>query len=228
MNLKSFGCSFIFGSDLHDDGLDGTWSTPSQYSWPALVSKQLGYNYSCYARPGSGNLQIADRVLSQLEDLTPAIYVIGWSWIDRFDYYSNEYTWTDGRCWKTLRPNESSDINRTYYRHLHSQLQDKLYSLITIRVVIERIKQKNIPFIMTYIDELLFETEYHTTPAIAELQKYIQPYMTAFEGKTFLDWAKEKQFPISPTMHPLEEAHCAAQELMIKVFDKQNTSGLAQ
>jgi hypothetical protein len=186
------------------------------------MAKDLGYNYDCYARPGSGNLQIADRVLSQLADSTPAVYVIGWTWIDRFDYYSSECTWTDGRCWKTLRPNESSEINNTYYRYLHSQFQDKLSSLMTICVVIDSLKQKNLPFIMTYIDELLFETEYHTTPAIITLQNYIKPYMTTFEGQTFLDWSRSKDYRISDTLHPLEDAHVAAGELMIKVFDKQN------
>ena len=67
---------------------------------------------------------------------------------------------------------------------------------------------------MTYIDDLIFETKWHTSPGILELQNYIRPYMTKFENKTFLDWTKEKGFPISETLHPLEEAHQAAFELI--------------
>jgi hypothetical protein len=36
--------------------------------------------------------------------------------------------------------------------------------------------------------------------------------MTKFENKTFLDFSKEKGFPISETLHPLEPAHQAAFE----------------
>ena len=64
MKLKSFGCSFIFGSELHDDGYGGPHATPSQHTWPALLAKDLGYDYQCYARPGSGNLRILNEVLN--------------------------------------------------------------------------------------------------------------------------------------------------------------------
>ena len=67
MTLKSFGCSFIFGSDLADDGRDGPYATPSQLTWPALLAQHLGRDYQCYARPGSGNLQILNTILNQID-----------------------------------------------------------------------------------------------------------------------------------------------------------------
>ena len=63
---------------------------------------------------------------------------------------------------------------------------------------------------MTYMDELMFDKRWHTTPAVADLQDYIQPYMTTFEGKSFLDWSKDQGFAISDKLHPLEPAHAAA------------------
>ena len=60
---------------------------------------------------------------------------------------------------------------------------------------------------------MLFRS-WHCSPAVLELQDYIRPYMTKFQDKTFLDWTKEKGFPISETLHPLEEAHQAAFELI--------------
>jgi hypothetical protein len=101
-----------------------------------------------------------------------------------------------------------------YYRDLHSQFKDKLTNLIYIKTAIDTLKEKNISFIMTYIDDLLFETQWHVTPAILELQNYIRPYMTTFENKTFLEFSKEKEFAISETLHPLEDAHQAAFELI--------------
>ena len=66
MNLKSFGCSFIYGNELSDEVGTEVYLNPSQLTWPALLSKQYDYGYQCYARPGSGNLQIAEKVNKRL------------------------------------------------------------------------------------------------------------------------------------------------------------------
>ena len=83
-----------------------------------------------------------------------------------------------------------------------------------MRLVIDVLKQKGFPFIMTYIDDLTFDQRWNVMPGILELQQYIQPYMTTFNGLTFLEWSKEKGFEISQTQHPLEAAHQSAFELI--------------
>ena len=89
MKLKSFGCSLIYGSELSDEVLfDPIKRQPPRHSkltWPALLAQKLNYLYRCHARPGSGNLQIADRVLRQLATNEQALFIINWSFIDRFD-----------------------------------------------------------------------------------------------------------------------------------------------
>ena len=92
MKLKSFGCSFIFGSELADDGRDRPYATPSQLTWPSHLAQHLGRDYSCYARPGAGNLQILENILNQsaVSDCND-LFVIGWTWIDRFDYYDADH-----------------------------------------------------------------------------------------------------------------------------------------
>jgi hypothetical protein len=70
------------------------------------------------------------------------------------------------------------------------------------------------------MDDLIFESKWHTTPAVTSLQEFVQPYMTTFEGNTFLDWARTKKYEISPTLHPLEPAHAAAAEFMLKQIQK--------
>lgn len=214
MNIKSFGCSFIFGTDLPDDGRDTHYATPSNLTWPALWAKKLGYGYQCYARPGSGNLQIMERVLSQATNIEKSLFVIGWSWIDRFDYINENQLKSNwpGTPWSTCRPNEDSDINKVYYRDLHSQYRDKLATLTYMRVVIDTLKQKELPFVMTFMDNTTFETQWHTSPAVSDLQDYVSPYMTTFNGNNFLDWSQKNGYAISSTAHPLEEAHCAAVE----------------
>jgi len=223
MNLKSFGCSFIFGSDLADDGRNGPVPTPSNFTWPALIAQKLNLKYLCHARPGAGNLQIMEQVLNQATVNEPAIFVIGWTWIDRFDYYNSNW---DQRCslspWKTIMPIDQDKLAQTYYRDLHSEYRDKLVNLNYIKTTIDTLQQKNISFVMTYMDRLLFDQRWHTTPAVIDLQNYIEPYMTLFENQTFLEWSKAHNFKISEKMHPLEPAHAGAADIIWPVFDKQN------
>ena len=72
------------------------------------------------------------------------------------------------------------------------------------------------------MDELLFDQQWHTTAAVTDLQEYIKPQMTTFENKTFLDWSRDNGYPETAAWHPLDEAHRAAADYIIKVFDKQN------
>jgi len=210
MKLKSFGCSFIFGTDLHDDGRNLPIPTASQVTWPALLAKKHNFDYYCYARGGSGNLQILDRLLSQLADAEPAVYVVGWTWIDRFDYTTQD---TPAK-WQTVMPVDTDKTAETYYKHLHSEYRDKLTTLIYVKTAIDALKASGNKFIMTYMDDLMFDTRWHTSPAISTLQGYCEPYMTRFENKSFLEYSKEKGFEISQTLHPLEAAHESAFKLM--------------
>jgi len=76
---------------------------------------------------------------------------------------------------------------------------------------------------MTYMDSLLFDTKWHTTPAIVDLQNYIRPYLTQFNETNFLEWSKKNKFPITDIGHPLEQAHQAAGDYIIQSFDKKST-----
>ena len=224
MNLKSFGCSFIYGSELNDEDGNVPGQVLTHYSrltWPAQLARHLNYDYLCYARPGAGNLQIAERVLTHLTTTEQTLFVIGWTYIDRFDYVNanNTRKWP----WSTLKPVDTTDVAVMYYKNLHSETQDKLTSLMSVRLVIDTHKQKGCPFIMTHIDDLMFDQRWNTTPAITDLQDYIQPHMTTFEGQNFQQWSKKNSHAISSSGHPLEAAHAAAGELMIKVFGTQNT-----
>lgn len=238
MNLKSFGCSFIFGTDLADAVLvDANKNLPfphaSHLTWPAHLAQYFGYQYTCHAKGGSGNLQIAEQVLSHLADPEPCFYVIGWTWIDRFDYNhlganSKRISDSDWNYWQTLMPADLSDTAQNYYRDLHSEYRDKLCSLMQIKLVIDTLNQRGQKFLMTYMDKLLFDCRWNHTPAVLELQEFILPHMTTFEGQTFLEYSQTNGFEISASMHPLEKAHLAAAQIVINTFDKQKTNGLTR
>jgi len=215
MTLKSFGCSFIFGSELADDGRNGPYATPSQYTWPAHVARHINQSYECYARPGAGNLQILEQVLNQVGvSCDQDLFVIGWTWIDRFDYYTSDHP-GQRTPWSTIMPIDQTKLAQTYYRELHSEYRDKLTNLIYIKLAIDLLTQKKIPYIMTYMDKLLFDQRWHITPAVTDLQAHVQPHMTEFAGKSFLDWSRNHSYPVSEQWHPLEQAHDAAGKYII-------------
>ena len=223
MIIKSFGCSFVFGSELADDGKIGRYATGSQLTWPALIAQHYGYQYNTYARPGAGNLQILERLISHLADpINKNIFcVIAWTWIDRFDYYRGGLEWP-GNYWKTLLPIDQSNPAQNYYKDLHSEFQDKLLSLIYISQAIDILKSKSIPFVMTYMDHLLFDNRWNVTPAVTELQNYVKPYMTTFEGLNFQEWSRQNNCLISEIGHPLEHAHQLAAHYIIKALDTKS------
>jgi hypothetical protein len=210
MKLKSFGCSFVFGTDLADanDGATQLLIQPSNNTWPAHIAQHLGYDYECFAWAGLGNLQILERVLSQA-NTEPSVFVVNWTWIDRFDHVQ------DDNSWSTIRPTCTTPQAEHYYRHFHSQYRDKLTTLINIKLAIDTLQQHGHQIIMSYMDDLIFETEWHVSPAVLELQDYVRPYMTTFEGKTFLEWSRDREYYINERMHPLEDAHKAAADYLI-------------
>jgi len=230
MTLKSFGCSFIFGTDLSDEqSVPGLCVNPSQKTWPAVLANKLGCEYHCYARPGAGNLQILENMMNCVaESDHNDFFIIGWSWIDRFDYYNTEHQDILWNNWNTARPTGTDLISKNYYQNLHSEYQDKLTNLIYIKTAIDLLHQKRIKFLMTYMDELMFDQRWHVTPAVKVFQEYVRPYMTTFEGQTFLNWSRKHKFAESNNWHPLEQAHDAAADYMLKVFDMQNTNDLIQ
>jgi hypothetical protein len=203
--LKSFGCSFIFGDDLHDAFLeDDAWSA---YTWPALLSRDLGLRHQCFAQSGAGNLQIYQTLLQQLADPEPAVFVIGWTWIDRFDFVN-----LHNEQWNTLRPTSDSEQAKFYYKHLHSQYVDKLRTMSLISHSCQLLISQKRKFIVTAQDQLITETQWHSDAAIHLLQDSVKPHMTWFEGQSFYNWAQKHNHAISANWHPLESAHQAAFE----------------
>jgi len=204
--LKSFGCSFIFGSELHDDGWGTAFAKASEHTWPALWARKLGLPYQCYARPGSGNVRITEQVLNQINSNEPAVYVIGWTWIERFDFIERSPD-----RWRTITAWDTDAVAANYYRDIHSQYLDKLHSLSQINLVLQQLLKHNCRFYMTYMDDLLLETQYHCTSAMQLLQNQLRPYLHNFDGHNFLEWSRIHGFPIGTRgKHPLDGAHQAA------------------
>jgi hypothetical protein len=205
--LKSFGCSFIYGSDLTDDISKFDDTEYSQLTWPALISKELNLTYKCFARPGVGNFKIYCEILNNSCQDDQSIYLINWSWIDRFDYINGQ------EQWKTLRPIEDNELEKFYYRNIHSQLCDMISSATYIVAAANHLTLLRQPYIMTFMDYNLLSTinpNWHSPGYLEVLQQKLKTLLVDFDGKNFLDWSRENNFAISENWHPLESAHKAA------------------
>lgn len=204
MILKSFGCSFVYGSDLSDC----TDTACSQLTWPALISKKLNYQYKCYAWPGQGNLYILDQILRELD--SQSFFVINWTWSDRFNFADR-----DNDNWNAILPGDNSKMSEFYFKHLHSQYNDKFSTLSFIKLAIDALEQNNCRYLMTCMDSVIQDQQWHQTPSIAYLQNAVLNKITTFDGLNFLDWSKKNGHPVSKLWHPLEAAHQAASEFLI-------------
>ena len=211
MKIKSFGCSFIYGTDLP---MANYW--PSDCTWPALAAKKLSLEYECYAQPGQGNFKIMCDVLNEASINDDAFFIIGWTWIDRLDYIDlNEK-------WNTLRPGQSSELENFYYKNLHSQWTDMMKSLSEINFVVEFLKSRGHKFFMTYMDYSMFDIidpNWQDPRYLTVMQNSIRNHLNDFEGRNFLDWSREKGYPISDTLHPLEQAHAAAADYVLPAIE---------
>ena len=138
--------------------------------------------------------------------MEPAFFVINWTYIDRFDYANP----TNDR-WDTIRPGGSWDgqeeLADYYFRNLHSQYRDKLTTLMHISLCIDAMQQAGHEFVMTYMDHLLFETQWHTSPAVLRLQEYIRSHMRQFDGRNMLEYSRDRGHDFGHQAHPLESAH---------------------
>jgi hypothetical protein len=191
-------CSLVFGTDFQDDGRNAPRATASKLSWPALLAKQQHREYHCYARPGAGNLQILDTLLSQIDN-SDTLYVIGWTYTDRRDYRENNR-------WAKLLPHENSQLARTYFAELQDNYTDQLTALTYMQTAISMLGKRK--YIMVCQDRSVLANT--GAPGVAALLEQVRLHIHSFEGSSFVDWAHDYRYPISATKHPLEAAHAAA------------------
>ena len=228
MKIKSFGCSFIYGSELQVHIKENNCIGDSLYydTWPSLVADYYQVEFENHAWPGIGNLRILEQILTQATLEDPAFFIIGWTWLDRFDFI-NPVT----ENWDTLRPGGDDELHKIHYKYFYHQYHTMLTNASYISTAINVLNSKNIPFCMTLMDNTIFDPinpNWQDPYALRILQQSIKPYITWFDNMDFLSWSRKNNYPISEAWHPLEAAHQAAGKYMINVFDTQKTNGLAQ
>ena len=218
MKLKSFGCSFIHGTDL-SDAIDP--STPSQLTWPALLAKRYNLKYRCSAGGGLGNLAILDRLSYDIYRDPTDIFVVQWTYIDRFDYSDPNGNHFDlgENDWNSILPGHQTTLSKLYFYSLHSEYRDRLTALIYVKTAIDLLLQFDCRFIMTYLDQILLCDRWHLSPAMRSWQSGIATYLCDFDGQDFVTWSRQQRYAVGQSGHPLEPAHAAAADLMQPIIE---------
>ena len=204
MKLRSFGCSFIYGSELAD----------RSRTWPGIIADRLGLEHENHGIEGAGNLRIMESILTHADSAD--VCVVNWSWIDRFDFVT-----VDDEQWHSMVPSDIDIRADFYYRNLHSQYRDMLTNLVYVKTALDHLSRLGARYLMTYMDGLMFETVYdswHDSAAVTGLQQQIHAHMTMFQDCTFLQWSRANGYAESRLWHPLDEAHAAAADLMQPVI----------
>ena len=216
--IKTFGDSFLYGSDLAD-AYDETLPhhpkhTPSRSVWPALIANKLGMKYQCHAHAGASNSAIARSIYQHAQPDT--MNVIQWTWIDRTEYVN-----TEDNTWQQIRPSVSDQASENYYKNFHSTLQDKWINLNIIINALQYLESNNITYVCHALDQLLLDTKYHAPQYIVKQQNYLQDRIKWFpDNRTFFEWAKMEKFDISDGWHPLEQAHEQAAEIWQDEYER--------
>ena len=218
--IIGFGDSFVFGTELKNN-------PTGNRSWIAQAAQQLNVDYCTTAVPGCGNDHIARQIYSYYanNNTQDTLAVINWTWMNRWDFYIVEH-----ETWITLGPSCVPEklkhlVERTeaqdmidFYRHRanSSLIWNKIRNLQTIYSVQTYLKHKKIVSVQTYMDDCLFQDDFHAPDYIKEFQNLVKPGMESFQGLNIVDWSKKNGFAVTdPGLHPLEDAHAVACKLWI-------------
>lgn len=215
VTLASFGCSFMYGSELPD----------RSQTWPGLIADQLHLAHENHGIEGAGNLRILERIMAVSR--ADVFCIVNWTWIDRFDYVD-----ISDESWQTILPTDRHAQADFYYRKFHSQYRDMLTNLIWVKSAVDYLERLGASYLMTYMDPLMFEQvrdDWHDSRPVSHLQQAIKPRLHTFQGQTFLQWSRQHGFAESTRWHPLDQAHHKAAELMLPIvqdllYSKNNRS----
>ena len=216
----AFGDSFIRGDELVDcPEYKPDWSSKfkcedtSESTWPALIAKSLNCDYECCAVGGRGNQWISWACNAYFTPDT--LCIVNWTWFERFDYFDVSVD-----DWRTTHPRHDEKLDHYFYRNLDSDVWNLHRNLQQIHSTISLLKQNNVNFIMTCLDNSYLndlkdfrsgkQSNTVWTNAVSNLQGQVVPHIVDFEGLSFLEWSKQNSFKLGPNGHPLEEAHAEA------------------
>jgi hypothetical protein len=237
MILVAGGDSFIFGNELTDWQLNK--STPSKFTFPALIADYLRLDYSCCAIPGNANDAIArmtiDRCEMLLNEGKQVAVIVAWTFPERFEFPFEFEINSPISPWSSITVNdlinkpETRSFAREFYKNINSGWFAEYNTVKNIIMLEQYLKSKNINYVFTVADNILLKNRndqalkpywdlidfdsWFLFPAATEPHNTVTP-------RGFYQWAQENKYPVGPDQHPLEQAHQIAATLIQEKFNE--------
>jgi len=217
--LIGAGCSFIQGAELGDENSKLGYSVDT---YPALIAKKLNLSYDCLAYGGASNIGIAKMILDH--DIQDAILMVQWTFESRvglqlnlkvnpmlknginwFDLAPGNWLfrkdiWSPPKYMRNLATSGFEKFQEDFYKYVGNDETFVLYSDLAMKSVLHHAQQQNAKvFFFTASDRLIGINR-----------------CMAFEGKSFIAFAKKHSCPIGKLSHPLHQAHQLAADYILE------------
>ena len=228
MKLLAGGCSLIYGSELQDErsSIGGF----SRSTFTALLAQQLGMEYACAARPGSGSDAIARNIVAQI-DSTVSLVVVGWTYFDRFEFHFSDVGWQNIRWQPGEDPGSRLPQRLRSYRHaFFGELTETYARYCYLRDMIflqNMLARMQVPYVFcSAAENMLDAAQYYDLGS--EHQRLYDQINTKHwfnwpQDQSFMAWSQTESLPIGPNGHPLELAHSRSADML---YDWINQKGI--
>ena len=247
MIIVAGGDSHVWGSELADSPHGGP-NAYSRQTFTSLLAKDNNYQYLCAAYPGYSNSGIARTIINTCETTDGNKFVlVCWSFVNRYEFRFTYDTMPATSPWMNIHTGNTdfrNDVaNRdqlskfvtAYSKHVGMGEYNEIY--VTLKEILflqQYLKQKNIPYLFTTVDNRYYQHENYNRNKDLTLDAlynnidwnnwYFFPPGTAVNEtvapRGFYQWAVENRYSIGPQGHPLEQAHHDATELIKEKFDE--------
>jgi hypothetical protein len=229
MILIAAGDSFVWGSELADSphgGPDGY----SRSTFPALLAKEHGMEYVCAAYPGNANNAISRMAIDTIQKYPDAFLLVTWTYPQRSEFWFNN-KWESLNSWHTTQ----KEFSEEFFKHVGNSEYYELYSTLKEIVYLQNFCQvHNIPYMFMTADNTFYcHDNYYRSKdtSLTNLYNnidwarwYLFPagkqYPETISPRGFYQWAVENKYKQGPEMHPLEDAHRDAVELIKEKFNE--------
>lgn len=191
--LIAGGDSFIYGSELKDcfnlaepdKGIHSPYEKVSEFTFTALIAKELKLNYTCVAWPGYSNSSIRRTVMNSCEtEQDIELVIVTWSFPGRYEFKIHD-VWEQLSPWsiesnieEKIKEEFVEDNSLVFQNHLnhiareralgitdfakifYSQIGAYEYwevysSLLDIVMLQQYLEKKNISYLFTGVDECI-------------------------------------------------------------------------
>jgi hypothetical protein len=243
MILVAGGDSHIWGSELADSPHGG----PGGYSrntFPSLLAKSQNWQYTCSAYPGLGNSGIARAVMNSCETIDNAFVFVCWSFVNRYEFRFTYDTMPITSPWMNIHSAHTKFADSVknkeqlatfvdiYTRHVGISEYNEIY--VTLKEILflqQYLKQRNIPYMFTTVDNKYYQHENYYRNKDATLETLYNnidwsSWYLFDNNNGFYQWALENNYTVGSNGHPLEDAHKDAAILVKEKFDELVTKNL--